>query len=422
MPLYDAHPCSVPASPTSGAAAGASPFAPSVAPAVASQGAWRGTGGGFGAPVSGHSDGGAAPRARLPADSQRDLCGRSFRLSLTGLPGDGLSRQHSLSARGAVFGDAGCWFDPLLSPPRDAAATPSLAGGLHERYGSGALETAVAEGALPHRARDDLDLLGRARPALGGAAMWRPGSPTGTATESLGALDRCFAAAGRSRSPPCPGVAHAASESGLLSPHVTASERAYGAQPQSARASLEQPPWRSGDGDMGLCLADRRHAHDAGLHALRPGPFYSGRSIAAEWLQVPAVPLLPGTQCHDDAMVPGATGWTRRGGSGRRRPNAGRSLSLASRNPSASPFMLPADVLRLGVASSFASECSEWLTSQREGAQSWAGTGAPRLNGSMPAFAGDGMSRAMGAAEASKEPANRRDSSSRENASLHAHE
>jgi hypothetical protein len=131
----------------------------------------------------------------------------------------------------------------------------------------------------------------------------------------------------------------------------------------------------------------RGTAHADGLRALRhdqrPGAmFSSGRSIAAEWLQVPAVPLLPGTQCHDDAMVPEATGWARRH-AGSRPAAAGRSRSVASRNQSRSSFLLSPDVQKLGVASSLASECSEWYLSQREGTAS-----APGVSGRSMGLAG----------------------------------
>jgi hypothetical protein len=114
------------------------------------------------------------------------------------------------------------------------------------------------------------------------------------------------------------------------------------------------------------CLGKvQRHAHEARLRALRDEPFSSGRSIAAEWLRVPAVPLLPGTQCHDDAMVPEGTGYTRWLRNCRQPPTT-RSLSVASRNASRSSFYLSPEVPRLTVASSLASEGSEWQASQRE--------------------------------------------------------
>lgn len=128
-------------------------------------------------------------------------------------------------------------------------------------------------------------------------------------------------------------------------------------------------------------------AHTRALRSLRRGAahgpvFCSGRSIAAEWLQVPAVPLAPGAACHDDASVPEAAAWVRRGAPGAWRAPGARSRSVVSRNMSRASLLFSPDVQRLGVASSLASEGSEWPVHQRDasGSATGAGAGSVRAN------------------------------------------
>ena len=254
------------------------------------------------------------------------------------------------------------------------------------------------------RSLDDLDLLGK--PQDLSPALWlpepcspeRPVSRAGCgydrserASPGWGAGVGASAAACASLPPPLRLSSVAVATRAGMPPSCVGSDADDGEGDEPAHTARISPPsspsgrrsWQRqrsighGGGSGG---AGGGSAHTDGLRALRstqhPGAmFHSGRSIAAEWLQVPAVPLLPGTQCHDDAMVPEATGWARRHGSGGRAA-AGRSRSVASRNMSHTSLALPGDVQKLGVASSLASETSEWYASQREGGASATGWGA----------------------------------------------
>lgn len=260
------------------------------------------------------------------------------------------------------------------------------------------------------RSLDDLDLI--TKPHDAAAALWLPERPSSPERGASGAHcgDKCAAAAQRADAPPAAGAFASPPPPLRLSSVAAATpagapasclgsdaddgdndERAHTARTSPPRSPSSSQPWQR---HRSVGHSGAGSAHTDGLRALRsaqhPGAmFHSGRSIAAEWLQVPAVPLLPGTQCHDDAMVPEATGWTRRHGGGRCAAAGGRSRSVASRNISHTSLMLPGDVAKLGVASSLASETSDWYASQREGGASASGWGV-RAKGSGAAAWGAG--------------------------------
>lgn len=182
------------------------------------------------------------------------------------------------------------------------------------------------------------------------------------------------------------------------------SQRHGGSSPPLSTGALHSQPWM-GRRSMDTAATQRAATFTDGgegmahNHALRQlqcggghGPvFCSGRSIAAEWLQVPAVPLAPGAACHDDASVPEAAAWARRSAQARRRARGGRSRSVVSRNVSRTSLLLSPDVQKLGVASSLASEGSEWPVHQREYSVGAGAHGAPvLLAGSSGRAGGDG--------------------------------
>jgi hypothetical protein len=211
---------------------------------------------------------------------------------------------------------------------------------------------------LPHRSRDDLYLLQRRDRSPRDAAASVPSPHFLLRTlEDLSPRSAPVAAAAMATVP-------------LEFQEVRDRSPRSAVEWHPGRMSMDTAPWATTSGPDGPELGGaqrQRHAHAARLRAFRDEPFSSGRCIAAQWLQVPAVPLLPGTHCHDDAMVPEGTGGSARWLASRRHSPWARSLSVASRNASRSPILLSPEVPRLAVASSLASEGSDWPVSHRDG-------------------------------------------------------
>ena len=317
------------------------------------------------------SSGCGQPFGSAPAPSALPFCSGALRMSASAaLGGDGagarIDRDARTSAHPSQTLPAAMWEDmrdsmPLL-PPFEAEDGMDAFAGFGATAGTGASQRSL-------QAVDESDLL--RKPSDPMPSLWLPGDGDDSAARCV--LARRSSVGGASGAAVCESPGRSgklASARGVPPPSCLGSEAddvdERGALASSASGA--QPPLRR---LRSVCHGSASGVGSSGGGGLRQpqhagAMFNSGRSIAAEWLQVPAVPLLPGTQCHDDAMVPEATGWARRH-AGSHRAIGGRSRSVASRNLSRSSLCVPPDVPKLPVASSRASDCSEWFASQRDG-------------------------------------------------------